>query len=101
VAGAAVRKLLADKGHWSQVSSSSNNSVTMALKLAPPFHNTSAEVQVGPAAASLNSGFASNRWHMHQHCAKHVLQAHGSNMLIRHLAVVLPQLALLHFLLQC
>jgi hypothetical protein len=35
------------EGSSSSSSSSSSNSVTMALKLAPPFHNTSAEVQVG------------------------------------------------------
>jgi hypothetical protein len=52
LAGAAVRKLLADKGPGSDGSSSSSNSVTMALKLAPPFHNTSEEVQVRAAAAA-------------------------------------------------
>jgi hypothetical protein len=55
LAGAAVRKLLAEQGPGcSSGSSSSSNSVTMALKLAPPFHNTSAELQVGGDAASVS-----------------------------------------------
>lgn len=45
-----MSRLLPGKGPGSDVGS---NSVTMALKLAPPFQNTSWEVQVGAAAASV------------------------------------------------
>jgi hypothetical protein len=54
-AGATVSQLLSGKAPPGSAggSSSSSNSVTMALKLAPHFHNTSWEVQVSAVAAAV------------------------------------------------